>query len=165
MQDEDRLLWVWNLVLVLLLLALFTLFQNPGRRDQSQEISFSQLLSEVDQGRVRDVLIQGPEIYGTFIDGRTFQTYAPSELTLAQRLYAKGVSISARAPVNNLPWFMTLIIAWLPFIVMLGVWIVIFRWGQTLLRTLLGIQLALEKLGDGKKAKVSQHLFPDTSRN
>src|SRR5262245_55320770 len=112
-----------TLVIVLLLLALFTLFQNPGRRDQSQEISFSQLLSEVDHGRVRDVLIQGPEIYGTFTDGRTFQTYAPSEPTLVQRLYAKGVSISARAPVNDLPWFMTLIIAWLPFIVMLVVWI------------------------------------------
>ena len=111
------------------------------------------MLSEVDQGRVRDVLIQGPEIYGSLMDGRTFQTYAPSELTLAQRLYAKGVSISARAPVNNSPWFMTLIIAWLPFIVMLGVSIVIFRWGQTLLRTLLGIQLALEKLGDGEKGK------------
>jgi hypothetical protein len=31
--------------------------------------SFSQLLSQFDQGRVRDVLIQGPEIHGTFTDG------------------------------------------------------------------------------------------------
>jgi cell division protease FtsH len=142
-----------TLLIVLLLLALFTLFQNPGGRDQSQEISLSQLLNEVDQGRVRDVLIQGPEIHGTFIDGRGFQTYAPSELTLVQRLYAKGVSVSARAPANNLPWFITLLVAWLPFIVTLGVWIVIFRWGQILLRTLLGIQLALEKLGNRENDK------------
>src|SRR5438094_240993 len=46
-------LWV---IIVLLLLALFTLFQNPGQRTTSQDISFSQLLSEVDQGRVRDVV-------------------------------------------------------------------------------------------------------------
>src|SRR3984957_20150414 len=65
-------LWV---IIVLLLLALFTLFQNPGQRTTSQDVSFSQLLNEVDQGRVRDVLIQGPEIHGTFTDGRTFQTY------------------------------------------------------------------------------------------
>jgi cell division protease FtsH len=64
-------LWV---IIVLLLLALFTLFQNPGTHTTSQDISFSQLLSEVDQGRVRDVLIQGPEIHGTFTDGRSFQT-------------------------------------------------------------------------------------------
>jgi len=41
-------LWV---IIVLLLLALFTLFQNPGQRTSSQDISFSQLLSEVDQNR------------------------------------------------------------------------------------------------------------------
>ena len=48
-------LWV---IIVLLLLALFTLFQNPSQRTSAQEISFSQLLSEVDQGRVRDVVIR-----------------------------------------------------------------------------------------------------------
>src|SRR6478672_4560284 len=83
-------LWV---IIVLLLLALFTLFQNPGQRTTSQDISFSQLLTEVDQGRVRDVLIQGPEIHGTFTDGRSFQTYAPNDPSLIQRLYGKGVSI------------------------------------------------------------------------
>ena len=59
-------LWV---IIVLLLLALFTLFQNPGQRASSQDISFSQLLTEVDQGHVRDVVIQGPEIHGTFTNG------------------------------------------------------------------------------------------------
>ena len=42
-------LWV---IIVLLLLALFTLFQNPGQRTTSQDISFSQLLSDVDRTRV-----------------------------------------------------------------------------------------------------------------
>src|SRR5678816_4134353 len=69
-------LWV---IIVLLLLALFTLFQNPGQRASAQDISFSQLLSEVDQGRVRDVVIQGPEIHGTFANGTSFQTYAPND--------------------------------------------------------------------------------------
>ena len=52
-------LWV---IIVLLLLALFTLFQNPGQRSPSQDISFSQLLTEVDKNTVRDVVIQGPEM-------------------------------------------------------------------------------------------------------
>ena len=91
------------IVVVLLLLALFTVLQNPGQRTQSQEISFSQMLSEVDAGRVRDVLIQGPEIYGTFTDGRRFQTYAPSDPMLVQRLHGKVVSITARPPGDNAP--------------------------------------------------------------
>jgi len=75
-------LWV---IVVLLLLALFTLFQNPTPRTSGQEISFSQFLNEVDQGRVRDVLIQGSEIHGTFTDGRTFQSYGLSDLSWYQR--------------------------------------------------------------------------------
>src|SRR5213075_1795341 len=86
-------LWV---IIVLLLLALFTLFQNPSQRAASQDISFSTLLTEVEQGRVRDVLIQGPEIHGTFTNGQTFATYAPNDPSLIQRLYGKNVTITAR---------------------------------------------------------------------
>src|SRR6188508_2929062 len=117
-------LWV---IIVLLLLALFTLFQNPGQRTTAQDISFSQLLNEVDQGRVRDVLIQGPEIHGTFTDGRSFQTYAPNDPTLIQRLYGKGVSITARPQQNDVPWFVSLLVSWLPFIALIGVWIFLSR--------------------------------------
>ena len=117
-------LWV---IIVLLLLALFTLFQNPGQRSASQDISFSQLLTEVDQGRVRDVLIQGPEIHGTFSDGRTFQTYAPNDPTLVQRLYGKGVAITARSIQDAVPWFVSLLVSWLPFIALIGVWIFLSR--------------------------------------
>src|SRR6516165_7575137 len=93
-------LWV---IIVLLLLALFQLFQAQSPRTQSQEISFSQLLSEVDQGRVRDVVIQGPEIHGTFTDSRSFQTYAPNDPSLIQRLYGKGVQITARPRRTTFP--------------------------------------------------------------
>jgi cell division protease FtsH len=117
-------LWV---IIVLLLLALFTLFQNPGTRTTSQDISFSQLLSEVDQGRVRDVVIQGPEIHGTFANGTSFQTYAPNDPGLVQKLYAKGVSITARPLTDNVPWFVSLLVSWLPFIALIGVWIFLSR--------------------------------------
>jgi cell division protease FtsH len=117
-------LWV---IIVLLLLALFTLFQNPGQRTASTDISFSQLLNEVEQGRVRDVVIQGPEIHGTFNNGGSFQTYAPSDPTLVQRLYNKGVSITARPQQDNVPWFVSLLVSWLPFIALIGVWIFLSR--------------------------------------
>src|SRR5688500_2088561 len=117
-------LWV---IIVLLLLALFTLFNTPGQRPSAQDISFSQLLNEVDQGRVKDVLIQGPEIHGTFTDGRPFQTYAPNDPTLIQRLYGKGVSITARPLSENVPWFVSLLVSWLPFIALIGVWIFLSR--------------------------------------
>jgi cell division protease FtsH len=117
-------LWV---IIVLLLLALFTLFQNPGQRASSQDISFSQLLNEVDHNNVRDVVIQGPEIHGTFANGQSFQTYAPSDPTLVTRLYNGKVQITAKPPGDNVPWFVSLLVSWLPFIALIGVWIFLSR--------------------------------------
>jgi len=117
-------LWV---IIVLLLLALFSLFQNPGQRTASNDITFSQLLAEVDQGRVRDVVIQGHDISGSFNDGKPFQTYAPNDPTLVQRLYGKGVSITARAQGDNVPWYVSLLVSWLPFLALIGVWVFLSR--------------------------------------
>jgi len=117
-------LWV---IIVLLLLALFTLFQNPGQRTASQDIPFSQLLSEVDQNHVRDVVIQGNEIHGTFTNGSSFQTYAPNDPNLVKRLYDSKVSITAKPPGDNVPWFVSLLVSWLPFIALIGVWIFLSR--------------------------------------
>ena len=117
-------LWV---IIVLLLLALFTLFQNPGQRASSQDITFSQLLSEVDANRVKDVVIQGPDIHGTFTNGSSFQTYAPNDPTLVSRLYNGKVQITAKPPGDNVPWFVSLLVSWLPFIALIGVWIFLSR--------------------------------------
>ena len=117
-------LWV---IIVLLLLALFTLFQNPGQRAASADIPFSQLLTDIDQNKVRDVVIQGPEINGTYTNGATFHTYAPSDPTLIKRLYDAKVSITAKAPGDNVPWFVSLLVSWLPFIALIGVWIFLSR--------------------------------------
>jgi cell division protease FtsH len=117
-------LWV---IIVLLLLALFSLFQNPSQRAVSNDVTFSQLLTEVEAGRVRDVVIQGNEISGTFSDGRHFQTYAPNDPNLVQRLYGKGVQITARPPGEQVPWFVSLLVSWLPFLALIGVWIFLSR--------------------------------------
>ena len=117
-------LWV---IIVLLLLALFSLFQNPQQRQATNDISFSQLLTEVDAGKVRDVVIQGHEITGTFTDGRTFQTYAPNDPSLISRLYGKNVAITAKPQGEQVPWFVSLLISWLPFIALIAVWIFLSR--------------------------------------
>ena len=76
-------LWV---VIFLLVLALVTLFQNPGHRTGGSDIAYSQLLSEADAGRIANVVISGPEISGTYTDGRTFTTYAPNDPMLVSKL-------------------------------------------------------------------------------
>src|SRR5438128_2443043 len=117
-------LWV---IIVLLLLALFTLFQNPGTRTSDSKISFSQLLTDVDNGKVKDVTIQAQDIHGTYTNGSQFNTYAPNDPSLVQRLYGKGVQITASPPGDNVPYFVSVLIGYLPFIALIAVWIFLSR--------------------------------------
>ena len=64
----------------------------PDSVQQTQDISFSQLLNDVDQGKVREVTIAGSEITGHFNDNRAFSTYAPNDPSLVQTLYKKNVA-------------------------------------------------------------------------
>ena len=118
-------LWI---IIVLLLLALFTLFQNPRQRIAESDISYSKFLAEVDSGKVREVIIQEREIHGTFNDGRgSFQTYIPNDPTLVPRLNGKGVEITVRLLHDDVPWFVSLLMSWLPFIVLIIVWVMLSR--------------------------------------
>ena len=82
-------LWV---IIFLLVLALVTLFQNPGHRGGGGDIAYSQLLTDADSGRITNVVISGQEISGTYSDGRTFTTYAPYDPLLVQKLSQKLAS-------------------------------------------------------------------------
>ena len=115
-------LWV---IIVLLLLALFTLFQGPSARVNGGDISFSQLLTDVDAGRVRDVTISGADISGHYADGRGFTSFAPQDPMLVQRLYQKGVQINARPQSENV--FGSLLLSSLPMLLLIGVWIFLSR--------------------------------------
>ena len=117
-------LWV---IIFLLVLALVTLFQSPGSRNASQEVSYSQFLSDVDSGRVAGVTISGPDITGALTDGRPFQTYAPNDPTLVSRLSQKGVNFSAKAPSDGMPWYLALLVNWLPLIIVMAAWFFLSR--------------------------------------
>jgi cell division protease FtsH len=80
-------LWVAAALLIAIFaVAVKGLFYEPP--SPVQDISAAQLLSEIDQGNVRDVVIKGREIHGTFTNGQSFATYVPSDPTFIQHLCA-----------------------------------------------------------------------------
>ncbi len=126
MNANFRNIALWAII-GLLVVALVMLFQQPGQRTPIRDITFSELLTQIDQGRVHDVTIAGNEITGHFSDNRPFSTYSPNDPSLVQRLTAKNVAISARPPADGNSWLMTLLINGLPLIAFLGVWIFLSR--------------------------------------
>jgi cell division protease FtsH len=114
-------------IIALLLMALFNLFQSPGQRIATNEISFSDLLAQVDSGNVRDVTISGDVITGTFNDNRSFQTYSPKDPNLVDRLYDKGVTIRARPATDGSPSLLDVFVQWFPMLLLIAVWIFFMR--------------------------------------
>jgi cell division protease FtsH len=116
---------IWVVIGLLLLLS-FNLFQGMGERSPAKSIAFSQFLSQVESGNVREVVIQGPTIRGSLVDGRQFQTYAPPDPQLVDRLTAKSVRILAESPQrpNSL---LNILITWFPMLLFIGVWVYFMR--------------------------------------
>ena len=74
-------LMMWGLI-VLLVVGLFQLFQNPKKSMVSEKVSFSSFLKNLDDGRIVKVEITGNEIKGVLSDGTVFNTYAPADPNL-----------------------------------------------------------------------------------
>ncbi len=122
-------LWV---IIGLLLIALFNLFQNPSSRSPQSNLSYSDFLSEVDSGRINDVTIQGKTINGHFTDGRAFSTYVPPEdPNLVHSLRQRGVTITAAPVDDSMPSLLGVLVSWFPMLLLIGVWIFFMRQMQS----------------------------------
>ena len=124
---KNLVLWV---IIALLVVALFNLFQGPSMRGPSNELAYSDFISEVDNNQVAEVTIRGNKISGQFRDGRSFSTYAPNDPTLTQRLTERGVRVFAAEADEGSPLF-GIFVSWFPILLLIGVWIFFMRQMQS----------------------------------
>ncbi|MDP6343069.1 MAG: ATP-dependent zinc metalloprotease FtsH [Alphaproteobacteria bacterium] len=121
-------LWV---IIALLVLALFNLFQGPASRGPSTNLPYSQFLSEVEAGQIRDVTIQGNSIDGHYTGGNAFNSYAPNDPDLVRKLNQHGVTISAAPDEEGSPTLFAILLNWFPMLLLIGVWIFFMRQMQS----------------------------------
>ncbi len=117
-------LWVF---IALIVFGLFNLFSNTSTERNNIDLSYSQFLDEVENGSVKDVVIRGNNINGSFDDGRAFKTYAANDPTLVDRLNERGVNISAAPLDDGYPSLLGVLISWFPMLLLIGVWIFFMR--------------------------------------
>ncbi|MEM0898541.1 MAG: ATP-dependent zinc metalloprotease FtsH [Pseudomonadota bacterium] len=115
-------------IIALMLIALFNMFRGNDETSASREISYTQFTQDVQNGRVQSVTIQGERIIGTYSDTQTrFQTVTPGDPNLISRLEDRGVDIRARPGSEGQTSFGSVLLSWLPMIIILGVWIFFMR--------------------------------------
>ncbi len=117
----------WILIGALTALGIYLALDQRGQRTSIRDITYSELLIQIDEGRVHDVTISGNEITGHFNDNRSFATYAPNDPDLVTKLESKKVQISARPSGDANGFWMTLLLNALPLVLFIGLWIYMSR--------------------------------------
>ena len=118
-----------NIVLwVVIAIVLMSVFNNFGpQSSSSNDMDYSTFISNVKNGAVSNVEIQGRTIEGKFTDGSSFVTYSPDyDPGLIGDLLDNGVSIQAE-PVEKTSLLMQIFISWFPMLLLIAVWIFFMR--------------------------------------
>ncbi|MGO4916202.1 ATP-dependent zinc metalloprotease FtsH [Pseudogemmobacter sp. W21_MBD1_M6] len=110
--------WV---VLFLLVLALFNLFSGGQSTISSRTISYSDFISAVDGGTVTNVTLDGEKVLFRGADGQDFVTIKPQGTEVTELLLAKDIPVSAKPQEQS--GFSAILMTFLPFVILIGVWI------------------------------------------
>ena len=110
--------WV---VLFLLILALFNLFNNSQGTVASNARSYSDFVASVESGSVSEVTLDGEQIRYRGTDNANYVTIKPDDAAVSELLIAKGVPFSAKSQAESL--FKGFLISILPIALLIGVWL------------------------------------------
>tara|TARA_R110000751_G_scaffold31301_3_gene79828 strand:+ start:204 stop:2123 length:1920 start_codon:yes stop_codon:yes gene_type:complete len=108
-------------VVILLLVALFSVFQEGGGSSQGARITYSDFLQRVESDQVSSVVIDGERISGRLGSGAEFQTIQPGGADVIPDLRQHGVEI--RVEPQQSSGLLSTLGFWLPMLILIGVWI------------------------------------------
>ncbi|MGA2533310.1 MAG: ATP-dependent zinc metalloprotease FtsH [Candidatus Aminicenantales bacterium] len=118
---KNLLFWISAGVIIILL---WSLLQSPAAA--KKDVTFSQFMTEVEQGRVEKVTIQESELNGVFKDGQTFKTILPGGYAdLIKILRENKVDIVVK-DTSRSPLF-TILLSWFPILLIILFWVFFMR--------------------------------------
>ena len=121
-------LWV---VLIAAALVLWQMVKLGGSSAKTEEINFTQFMSQAQSGNVTSVTITGDDVQGTLHSPKdeSFHTIIPSNYPdLYKILQDKGVAVNIKEPSNTL--WVNLLINGLPILAIFALWIFMMFFGQ-----------------------------------
>ena len=122
-------LFIW--MGILLVLVLFVQSVGGSREAPGKAMTYSEFVSQVNEGNVRSIAIASTPsgnstITGILSDEKTFRTVAPKDANLSERAIAKGVAVQVKAEEQSSIWLILLYQS-LPFLLMIGIAFFIMR--------------------------------------
>ena len=114
---------IW-LVIVAALMGVFFVSQN-ARTKSSGEISYSQLLKQVDAGQIKSAEISGQVVQAKDASGKMLTVNAPIDSDeLVNRMVAKNADVKFKSGSIS---FLAILVQLLPILLVVGVWLFFMR--------------------------------------
>ncbi|MFK7866752.1 MAG: ATP-dependent zinc metalloprotease FtsH [Alphaproteobacteria bacterium] len=124
MNFNRRSLFFWAILLVGIFF-LYNVFQ--GTTPPKNIVSYSEFLNQVETENVQNVMVQNDNLTGSFANGENFTVYTPRDPDMISMLREKNVAIEVQPPEDGMPTLLAILINWFPMLLLIGVWIFLFR--------------------------------------
>jgi cell division protease FtsH len=148
-----RNLVIWG-VIVVVLVGLYSMMTGGGRAAGQSEITYSQLLTKVNAGEVKQAVIRGAAVEIRDQGNKTYTAITPNtQEDLLKRLEAQGADISVK-PASG-PGLLGFFLNALPILLLIGVWIFFMRQMQGGARGAMGFGKSKARLLTENKNRVS----------
>jgi len=113
-----------------LLVVIFLAWHFAQIQKKETTLKFSDFMTQVDAGQVRDVTIVGYDIKGHFTSNEPFRTTAPPDFPdYLKALLGKKVQVSVER--DQTPAWANMLISWAPFLLLIGFWVFFMRQMQS----------------------------------
>jgi cell division protease FtsH len=148
-----RNLAIWG-VIVLALIAVFSIMNSGSHGGNSHQVQYSDLLAKVDSGDIRAVKIHGQTIEARDREGETLTATGPMETEdLQKRLEQHGASFEFEQPgAGILP---SILLNMLPILLLIGFWVFFMRQMQGGARGAMGFGKSKARLLTENKNRVT----------
>ncbi|NBX73434.1 MAG: ATP-dependent metallopeptidase FtsH/Yme1/Tma family protein [Alphaproteobacteria bacterium] len=145
---------VW-LIIGMLVFALFDVFQGQNTKQMGATVPFSDFIAKVEAGEVTEATLRDQQvIFTTRNSAVPNNSILPFNNDVSERLINKGVRVVVEPPAQG-PSLFSIFLSWLPWILIMGVWIYFMRQMQGGGGRLMGFGRSRAKLLTEKHGKVT----------
>jgi cell division protease FtsH len=121
---RNLVLWI---VIALLLVFLFNLFQGSAQRANIKTLTYTQFMQDVGQGEIKQITVQGDQVAGDMSGGPFVTTILPNDPAFASALREHNVNVTVKQPDDGMPTLVSVLINWFPMILLIAAWFWIMR--------------------------------------
>ncbi len=143
-------------IIGILTALLFDTFRTGGAAPEQNLTPFSEFMKNVEDGKVKEVVIKGSSLTGLLTEGSVpFETYLPDDAPITEKLLSKGIKIKAEPVDQDSVTFWGFILNYAPFLLIIGLWIFFMRQMQAGSGRAMGFGRSRARMLNEKTGKVT----------